>query len=68
MNSEVNKGVFIAIIAVVVVGVVFLGYRVIFPGKATVPDATRQKYMQRMNSGPTSYSRTNTSGPAPTGQ
>ena len=62
-GTEVNKGVFFAVIAVVVVIACFVGYRVFFPGKASVPDSVRQKYMERMKNTPTPYP----SGPQPGG-
>ena len=54
-DAEVNKGLFFAVIAVVVVVVCFLGYRFMFPGRASAPDSVRQKYMERMKNTPPPY-------------
>jgi len=63
-DAEVSKPLFIAIIAVVVIVVCFVGYRVLAPQKATVSDATRAAYMKRQNAGPTTYTRSMGSPPS----
>jgi hypothetical protein len=52
-DSELNKGVVVAIVAIVAVVVCVAGYRLFFAPSAAVSDQTRQMYMERMkNAGP----------------
>jgi hypothetical protein len=47
-GSEINRGVFIGAVAIVVVIACIVGYFIIAPPKANMDEATKKQYMEHM--------------------